>query len=65
MFNFNPMAQSFLEFYLKIDNSAVFGYKEVLSNCVRHLAALPEHHTVILGINLPSKLSKLQSKLKG
>ena len=61
------MAPSFPEFYLKIDNSAVFGaaqgYKEALSNCIRHPAALPEHRIVITGINLPSKLSKLQSKL--
>jgi hypothetical protein len=61
------MEPSFIEFYLKIDNSAVIcaaeGYKEVLSNCIRHLAALPEHGTVIPGINLPSKLSKLRSKL--
>ena len=61
---FNQMAPSFFEFYLKIDSSAEFGaaqgYKEALSNCVRHLAALPEHCIVIPGINLPSKLSKLQ-----
>ena len=58
------MAPSFPEFYLKIDNSAVFGaaqgYKEALSNCIRHLAALPKHRIVVPGINLPSKLSKLR-----
>ena len=46
---------SFFEFYLKIDNSAVFGAvegcKEALSNCIRHLAALTERGTVITGIN--------------
>jgi hypothetical protein len=34
---------SFLKFYLKIDNSAVFGatqgHKEALSKCIRHLVA--------------------------
>ena len=56
MFNFQPNgAIIFFEFYLKIDNSAVFGaaegYKEALSNCIRHLAALTERGTVITGIN--------------
>jgi hypothetical protein len=42
---------------------AAQGYKEAISNYIRHLAALPEHRIVIPGFNLPSKLSKLRSKL--